>query len=161
MDAAIFFMDMRTFGKDYQRYRDAAEKEQGVRFIRSRVHTVEQADPEGRLRIVYSATGGERKEEIFDLVVLAAGQRPVSGTESLSKVTGIELQDHGFCTLQAFSLSRTTSEGVFASGSFSGLKDISESVIQAGSASSVASRLIHSKGGDLAEEIPDLSLIHI
>lgn len=155
VDAAVFYMDMRTFGKDYQRYRDKAEKEEGVRFIRSRVHTVEQADPEGRLRIVYSDTNGNRQEEIFDLVVLAAGQRPVTGMESLSEVTGIDLNDHGFCKLQSFSLSRTTAEGVFASGSFSGPKDISESIIQAGSASSGASRIIHSKGGSLAEEISE------
>jgi len=153
VDAAIFYMDMRTYGKEYQRYRDRAEKEEGVRFIRSRVHTVEQIDAEGRLRIVYSDTNGQRQEEIFDMVVLSSGQRPVAGIESLAEVSGIELDTHGFCRLQEFSLSRTSIEGIFAAGSFSGLKDISESVIQACSASSGASRLIHSKGGGLAEEI--------
>ena len=45
LDAAIFFMDMRTYGKDFEKYYDRAKDEQGVRFIRSRIHTIEE-DPE-------------------------------------------------------------------------------------------------------------------
>ncbi|GAG10613.1 unnamed protein product, partial [marine sediment metagenome] len=37
VDASIFYMDMRTFGKDFQRYRDQAETEHGIRFVRNRV----------------------------------------------------------------------------------------------------------------------------
>ena len=152
IDASIFYMDMRTFGKDFQRYRDRAEKEQDIRFVRSRVHTVDSAGPEGDLSISYADTGGARKEELFDLVVLAAGQRPAVGTEALAETTGMALDQHGFCRLEPFSMSRTGQDGVFVGGSFSGLRDISESVIQASSASLSASQLIHSKGGGLAEE---------
>ena len=42
LDAAIFFMDMRTYGKDFEQYYNRA-KEQGVRFIRSRIHTIDPA----------------------------------------------------------------------------------------------------------------------
>ena len=84
-------------------------------------------------------------------MVLAAGQRPPTGTEPLAEMTGVELNSWGFCQLQPFSLSRTAQEGVLVGGSFSGLRDISESVIQANSASLQASSLIHSKGGGLAE----------
>jgi heterodisulfide reductase subunit A2 len=34
-----FFMDMRTHGKDYERYYNRAKNDYGVRFIRSRVHS--------------------------------------------------------------------------------------------------------------------------
>jgi heterodisulfide reductase subunit A len=94
---------------------------------------------------------GTSHEEIFDLVVLAAGQRPPAGTDALAEATGIELNPWGFCQLQPFSLSLTSNEGVLVSGSFAGLRDISESVIQASSASLNASSLLHSKGGSLAE----------
>jgi len=151
VDAAIFYMDMRTFGKNFQRYRDKAEKEYNVRFQRSRVHSVEPAGANGDLRISYTEIDGSGREEIVDLVVLAAGQRPPKGTEPLSEVTGVDLNSWGFCQLQPFSLSLTGKEGVFAGGSFSGLRDISESVIQANSAAFQASSLIHSKGGGLAE----------
>ena len=151
VDAAIFYMDMRTFGKNFQRYREKAEKEYNVRFQRSRVHSVEPAGANGDLRVSYIDVDGSGREEIVDLVVLAAGQKPPRGTAPLSEMTGVGLNSWGFCQLQPFSLSRTGQEGVFVGGSFSGLRDISESVIQANSAALQASSLIHSKGGGLAE----------
>ncbi|MEJ2430711.1 MAG: FAD-dependent oxidoreductase [Deltaproteobacteria bacterium] len=151
VEATIFYMDMRTFGKDYQRYRDKAEKEHGVRFQRSRVHSVEQKELGGDPRIVYTDIDGTGREQIFDLVVLAAGQRPPAGSDILAETTGVELNQWGFCQLKPFSLSLTDRDGVYVAGSFSGLRDISESVIQASSASFKASGLIHSKGGGLAE----------
>jgi len=151
VDAAIYYMDMRTFGKNFQRYREKAEKEYNVRFQRSRVHSVEPEGANGNLRISYTDVDGTGREEIVDLVVLAAGQRPPTGTEPLAEMTGVELNSWGFCQLQPFSLSRTAQEGVLVGGSFSGLRDISESVIQASSASLRASSLIHAKGGGLAE----------
>jgi heterodisulfide reductase subunit A len=150
VDTAIFYMDMRTFGKDFQRYRDSAEKDQGVRFIRNRIHSVEPGKGEGDLRLVFSDTAGNRCEEEFDLVVLAAGQRPPAAAQGIAEMTGIEQNPWGFCKVEDFSLTRTNKEGLFVGGSFSGLRDISESVIQASSASLEASRLIHSKGGSLA-----------
>ena len=151
VDAAIFYMDMRTFGKNFQRYREKAAKEYNVRFQRSRVHSVEPEGANGDLRISHTDLDGSNREEIVDLVVLAAGQRPPTGTEPLTEMTGVELNPWGFCQLQPFSLSRTAQEGVLVAGSFSGLRDISESVIQANSASLQASSLIHAKGGGLAE----------
>jgi heterodisulfide reductase subunit A len=150
-ETVIFYMDMRTYGKNFQRYRDRAEKEYGIRFQRSRIHSVEQAGLGGDPRLVYMDIDGTVHEEVFDLVVLAVGQRPPAGAEALAETTGVELNPWGFCQLQPFSLSLTGQEGVLVSGSFSGLRDISESVIQASSASLAASSLIHSKGGSLAE----------
>ncbi len=43
LDAAIFFMDMRTFGKDFEHYYNRAKDEHGVRFIRSRIHSIDPA----------------------------------------------------------------------------------------------------------------------
>jgi heterodisulfide reductase subunit A2 len=151
VDTAIFYMDMRTFGKDFQRYRDRAEKEFGVRFVRSRVHTVEPGGTDGALRLSYTDSAGVMHDEMFDLVVLATGQKPSAGTEALAEMTGIELNQWGFCKVKDFSASVTAADGVLVGGSFSGLRDISESVIQASSASLAASTLMHAKGGGLAE----------
>jgi heterodisulfide reductase subunit A len=157
VDAAIFYMDMRTFGKGFQRYRDRAEAEHGVRFVRSRVHSVEFETESNSLRLHYIDAAGAPSDEIFDIAVLATGQRAPEGTAALAETLGIELNPMGFCGVKDFSLSRTTKEGVFVGGSFSGLRDISESVIQASSASLAASALIHSKGGGLAEVEADAS----
>jgi heterodisulfide reductase subunit A len=153
VDTAIFYMDMRTFGKDFQRYRDSAEQDQGVRFIRNRVHSVETSKKGDDLKLVYLDAAGTRNEEEFDLVVLAAGQRPPASTKALAEMAGLELNPWGFCRVEDFSLSRTNRDGLYLAGSFSGLRDISESVIQASSASLEASRLIHSKGGSLAPQL--------
>lgn len=150
-EATVFFMDMRTFGKNFQRYRDRAEKEYGVRFQRCRVHSLEGAGVDGDLKIRYVEPTGIENEEIFDLVVLAVGQRPPGGAKALAEVTGVELNPWGFCHVQGFSLSHTSREGIAVGGSFAGSRDISESVIQASSAALVASSLIHTKGGGLAD----------
>jgi len=159
IDASIFYMDMRTFGKDFQRYRDQAEKEHGIRFRRNRVHTVERSGPDGNLKIVYVDMMGKRYEEEFDLVVLSAGQCPPTGLQELAEMTGVELNPWGFCPTEDFSLTQTGQEGIFVAGSLSGLRDISESVIHANSASLGASKLVHSKGGSLAEEVgPEIEM---
>ncbi|MEM5786526.1 MAG: response regulator, partial [Syntrophobacteraceae bacterium] len=145
-ETTIFYMDMRTFGKDFQRYRDSAEQEKGVRFIRSRVHSVEP-EGQGSLRLHYTDAEGRDGDEVFDLVVLAAGQRPAHGTQEIAQASGIALNQWGFCQTESFSPSRTLRKGVFAGGSFSGLKDISESLIQADSASLEASQLIRAGSG--------------
>ena len=49
LDTAIFFMDMRTHGKDFEKYYNRARDEYGVRFIRSRVHTVDPIPESGSL----------------------------------------------------------------------------------------------------------------
>ncbi|RJR40908.1 MAG: FAD-dependent oxidoreductase [Desulfobacteraceae bacterium] len=149
IEASIFYMDMRTFGKDFQRYRDEAEKVQGVRFIRSRVHSIQPIAKSGALKVVYADSSGNRREESYDLVVLASGMRPPGSLQSLVETTGIELNPSGFCSSSGFFPARTSREGIYAGGSFSGLRDISESVIQASSAALEASRLIRSKGGGL------------
>ena len=53
LETTIFFMDMRTHGKDFDRYYENAQHKSGVRFIRSRVHSLLMPDPETKqLRIV-------------------------------------------------------------------------------------------------------------
>lgn len=151
VEAMIFYMDMRTFGKDFQQYRDNAEREHGIRFVRSRVHSVEPGGDAGGIRIAFADAEGAMYYEPFDLAVLAVGQKPGGGLEELAATVGIELNQAGFCRVQDYSPSRTARDGVFVSGSASSPKDISESVIQANSASLSASLLLHSKGKSLVE----------
>ncbi|MFH2220275.1 MAG: response regulator [Pseudomonadota bacterium] len=152
LDAAIYYMDMRTFGKSFQRYRDEASTEHGVRFERGRIHSVFPEGSNGDLVVRHVNNAGDIKEEAFDMVVLSVGQRPASGTAALAGMLDIPLNQWGFGKTQPFSLTRTEKEGIVLGGSFSGLKDISESVIQASAAASSASRVIHNAGGSLALE---------
>jgi len=93
-DTAIFYMDMRTFGRDFQRYRDDAEHKKGVRFIRCRIHSIEPADKEGDLDIFFINNKGDKKKETFNLVVLSTGKNELDEKNSyknLSSNKGVHL----------------------------------------------------------------------
>jgi len=165
LETTIFYMDMRTFGKSYQRYRDQAETEHGVAFVKGRVHSVTLNDKNGQLLLRYVNYDGALFESHWDMVVLAVGQRPAAGAEKIAETLGIELNPWGFCKTRPFSMSQTVDaddtarQGIVVSGAFNGLKDISETVIQASSASVCASRVIHASGGSLASEVSELAEI--
>lgn len=150
LDATIYYMDMRTFNKSFQRYRDAAEKTFGIRFERGRVHTVIQ-DPDGsQLMVRHADRDGRIHDSRFDMVVLSVGQRPPAGVSQLAETAGFALNPWGFAQTEPFSSARTQRDGIFLGGSFTGLKDISESVITAGAAALSASLALHAAGGALA-----------
>ena len=154
LETAIFFIDMRTFGKTFQRYRDQAEQRYGVRFERARAHSV-VADPAGGgLVIRWADASGACRDESFDMVVLAAGQRPAAGSVELAGRLELPLNRWGFIEPEAFSLSRTRRPGIFIGGAFGGMKDIGEAVIHASAAAAGASRAIHAAGGSLSLEEP-------
>ncbi|WP_319781143.1 4Fe-4S binding protein [Maridesulfovibrio sp.] len=142
VDATIFYMDMRTVGKDYQRYRQRAETELGVRFVPSRPHSITPDEGSQGLKIEYLSPAGELEVEIFDMVVLAVGARPPAGMEKFARTTGIELNDWGFADRKSYAPEKTSRVGVFSAGAFNEPRDISDSVIQAGAAAQGASRLI-------------------
>ncbi len=142
IDTAIFYMDMRTFGKDFYRYREHAEEDHGVRLIRCRVHNV---DPmaDGTLRVRYLDPGGEGwKYETFDMVVLSTGQEKPTSSDKLAKLLGIENPKDGFFASAGFEKVRSDKPGVFMCGSLSGLTDISEALTGGSAAASEASKLM-------------------
>jgi len=63
LDCAIFYMDIRTHGKDFERFYDSAREKQGVRFLRSRIHTIDPVGNSGDLSVRYVTESGELKSE--------------------------------------------------------------------------------------------------
>ncbi len=144
VETTIFYMDMRTFGRDFDHYRGEAEDIHGVRFIRFRPHSA-VPDPEregGGLKLLYIDDAGATIEESFDMLVLGVGARPAKSMAALAKATDVETNAFGFCKSQDLNPGRTSRLGVFAAGSANGPKDIAESVLQSGAAALGASRLI-------------------
>ncbi|MGD8754245.1 MAG: FAD-dependent oxidoreductase, partial [Desulfobacterales bacterium] len=152
--ATIFYMDMRTFDKSFQRYRDEAETMHGIRFERGRVHSVVPDTSSGDLLLRSVDIAGQSREASFDMVILSVGQRPAEGMPELLDMLAIEQNSWGFGQIEPFSLTRTPQSGILLGGSFAGLKDIGDSVTQASAAALNASRVIHSAGGSLALESP-------
>ena len=138
LDTTIFFMEMRTHGKEFDRYHERAENENGVRFVRSRVHSIFPMKDD-RLRLDYATESGGVREEIFDIVVLSIGLAPCSDAIELAKTMGIELNRHQFAKTSNLAPVTTTRDGVFVCGAFQEPKDIPMSVMEASASASMAS----------------------
>ena len=139
LDTAIFFMDMRTHGKDFDKYYTRAREERGVRFVRARIHTIDPVD-DGGLKLRYALESGEITEEIFDMVVLSAGLTPSEDARDLAERIGVSLNRHGYAETGDFSPISTSREGVYVCGAFQGPKDIPQSVMEASAAAAEATR---------------------
>jgi len=146
---SIFFMDVRAVGKEFEYYRERAEKEYGVKMYRgSRVASVDQ-DPQTKNLFLRYSIGDETNTEEFDLVVLSVGMRPAADGEMLSQRLGFKLNKYGFCETDVYSPLSTSRPGIFVSGSFAAPKDIPDSVAQASGAAALATSTIASERGKL------------
>jgi len=156
LDCAIFFMDMRTFGKDFERYYDDAKEKHGVRYIRSRVHTIDPVLGSDDLVLRYSTEDGEIKEEVFDMVVLSVGMEISHGRVRLAETLDVALTKDSFCQTDPFSPINTSREGIYVCGAFQGPKDIPQSVIEASAAACAAEiDLSEARGTDTqTQELP-------
>jgi heterodisulfide reductase subunit A len=155
LDATIFYMDMRSYGKEFDAYRNRAEEEYGVRFVRSRVAGVTQDPLTGNL-LVHFVENETPKTEEYDLIVLSIGMQPPKNVENLAKNFGIQLNKYNFCETQTFSPMDTSKPGIYVCGAFSAPKDIPESVAQASGAASRAMGIVASERGKqvTAKEYP-------
>jgi heterodisulfide reductase subunit A len=147
LDTALFFMDMRTHGKDFERYYDRARNEHGVRFIRCRVHSVVEESETKNLMLSYVDENGELHDEVFDLVVLSVGTQIPEGVSALAERLGVELNAYRFCATTSFHPVETSRPGIFVCGIFQGPKDIPSSVTEASAAACAAcSELVPARG---------------
>jgi heterodisulfide reductase subunit A2 len=133
VDCAIFYMDMRTQGKDFDRYTENA-RNSGVRFIPARIHTVEPIPGAEDLLLRYVNDDGQRQAEVFDMVVLSTGLEVNRDAIQLSHTFGIELDKYHFTRSDCFHPVATSVPGIFACGVFTGPKDIPQSVMEASAA---------------------------
>ncbi|MEJ2039339.1 MAG: FAD-dependent oxidoreductase, partial [Desulfosarcinaceae bacterium] len=144
LDCSIFYMDMRTHGKGFEDCYNEARTKHGIRFVRSRIHTVAPDGESRMLALRYADEEGAIRDEHFDIVVLSVGLETSGGMRDLAANLQLDLSDGGFCRVQDFSPTATSREGIYVCGAFAGPKDIPQSVIEAGSAALCA-------GADLTE----------
>jgi len=149
LEATIFYMDMRTFGKGFDTYFDRAKEEHKVRFVRSRIAEVKEVPQTNNLIVRYENEEGKLSEEEFDLVVLSVGFSSSDKVRELATKMGLELNQYGFCKTLEFRPLETTKPGIFVAGAFQAPKDIPETVIQASGAASLAAGSISEARGSL------------
>lgn len=153
IEPTIFFMDIRAHGKDFDKYYEKAKQDYGVRFIRSRVGKIEEAEESGNVLVYYTKEDGKQLSEEFDLVVLSVGFKPSEGIQALSDKFGVRLNAHNFFKTARFLPIETTRDGIFICGTSSSPKDIPETVMQAsGSAASAAELLSDVRGTEIVEK---------
>ncbi len=149
LECKIFNMDMRTFGKDYERYLLRARDEAGIKFIKSRIHTIDEIRESGDLSITYSDELGQLLTETFNMVVLSVGLEIPPSVIELAGRIGVETDSYGFAKSSPLDPVESSRPGIFLAGVFQGPKDIPASVTEASAAAcSVSTILSDSRGKD-------------
>ncbi len=148
----IFSMDVRAYGKDFDKYIIRAQEEYSVRYIRSRVSSITEVPETKDLRIKYETEDGTVVEEYYHMVVLAVGLNPPNDAKFLAEKFGVELNEYDFAITDIFNPVQTSKPGIFACGAFSSPKDIPDTVTQASAAAGCVNQLLYEKKGTLIKE---------
>lgn len=139
LEGTVFYMDIRSYGKDFERYYNKA-KDEGIRFVRSRIHTIDPIAESDDLRITYVTEKGEVLSEDFDMVVLSVGLEVSQETVEQSNKLGVALDHYHFIQSSSFAPVATSVPGIYGCGVVSGPKDIPQSVMEASAAACAATR---------------------
>jgi heterodisulfide reductase subunit A len=149
----IFYMDMRAYGKGFDKYYERARDDYGVRYVKCQVSKVVEKPRSRNLVIAFIDEKGAVVEEEFDLVVLSLGMTPSRASRELADKLGIEVDAYGFCRTDPLKPVNTSRPGIFVCGAFEAPKDIPETVSQAsGSAACAAEVIAEARGSLIAEQ---------
>ena len=131
----VFYIDVRTPGKNFDEFYRRAVEEYGVNYIKGQVGKVAEVD--GHLRVQAVDLIDNRRIMLdTDLVVLAAAIEPDPSVRKLATMLTASIDTNNFLTEAHPKLRPVESPtaGIFLSGVCQGPKDIPETVSQAGAA---------------------------
>jgi heterodisulfide reductase subunit A len=133
--AYVFYIDIRSAGKNYEEFVQRAMEEDRALYLRGKVSRVFS---EGDKVMVWGVDtlNGAQIEIAADLVVLATAMVPQDGSKALAELLGTDVDDQGFFTEREPNMRPTEASrpGIFLAGAAVGPKDISETVAQASGA---------------------------
>jgi len=147
LDVTVFFLDLRAFGKDFDRYCERAQKQLGVRFVRSFISRTYELPRTRNLRLVYNGPDRKQVEDEFDMVVLALGLEPSASLQGQAERLGVALNKWGFADTAELCPLEASRPGVYVGGAFQEPKDIPDTVMQASAAAAKAMALLASARG--------------
>ena len=139
----VFYIDVRTPGKNFDEFYRRAVEEYGVHYIKGMVGKV--VPENGVLKVQASDLLDGRQLHIdADMVVLAAAIEPDKSARPLATMLTASMDTNDFFTEAHPKLRPVESPtaGIFLSGACQGPKDIPETVAQAGAAASKAIGLL-------------------
>ena len=144
VDITIYYMDIRTQGKDFDAARERAEAI-GIKFVRAKVADV--TPWENHLKLTYSTLDGQHKFDSHDMVVLSVGLESPKDAQKIADITKIDLNHYDFCKTGTFTPLETSQKGIVVAGAFQGPKDIPESATQSSAAASLAAITLRNQRG--------------
>ena len=163
LDCAVFYMDIRTHGKDFERFYNSAKDKHGVRFICSRVHSITPVGGGDDLEVRYVTQDGTLLVETFDMIVLSIGLQISPAVVEMAKRMNIELTEGRFCKTDSFNPVATSKPGVFVCGAFQGPKDIPQSVVDSSAAATAAGEILAEARNSLTkirEVVPETNVVN-
>jgi len=136
VNVTVFYIDVRTPGKNFDEFYRRAVEEYGVNYIKGQVGKV-APQPDGQL-LVQGVDLLDNKQILVeaDMVVLATAIEPDSSVRRIATMLTASIDTNNFLTEAHPKLRPVESPtaGVFLSGVCQGPKDIPETVAQAGAA---------------------------
>ncbi len=132
IDAYVYYMDIRTYGLWEDLYWKSMN-EYGVKFIRGRIGAVTPSENGKRLLATGEDTILSRPTEVpFDMIILASGMEPGTGTKEAAEQFHVPVGPEGFLTPRVADLNPVDSgiPGVFFAGAATGPKAIPDSVTE-------------------------------
>jgi heterodisulfide reductase subunit A len=145
VDCRIFIMDERAFNKEYSTYFDRARQQHGIQYTRCRVSAIREDPETHELILQYADPDGKKRQERFEMVVLATGLQPPDSAKYFTQMLDLELNEYGFCLTDKFTPLQTSHSGVFVCGAFSSPKEISETILDASGAAAEVMRLLNER----------------
>jgi len=139
-ESHVFYMDIRSGGKNYDEFVRRAIEQDGAHYHRGRVSKITEENGKLIVRGVDTLVGEPLTVEA-DLVVLASAMSPAAGAPELAQKLNVSYDEFGFLSESHPKLRpvETNAAGVFVCGACQGPKDIPESVAQA---SAVAGKVL-------------------
>ncbi|WP_366921913.1 FAD-dependent oxidoreductase [Metallumcola ferriviriculae] len=147
IEPTIFYLDMRSYGKNFDKYVDSA-KEAGVKYTRTMISSVKE-DPITKNLYISYLQDGEMVTEEFDMVVLAVGVQPPKSAADLAEIADFKLNKFGFAETETLNPTQTSRAGIYVAGAFQGPRDIPETVMNASAAAATAGGALAAARGTL------------
>lgn len=124
----FFYIDIQTFGKDFQQfYNQAKNNIDMVRAIPGDIYSTEKDE----LKVIYFDPESKASNEaLFDVVILSAGLLPSHDNEQMSQLLGCSLDTDGFM-LSGNQAGNHVPDGIFIAGAALGPMSIAESISSA------------------------------
>lgn len=149
----IFYMDIRAFGKGFERYYQSAKDKFGVEYIKAMPTPMVREKDNGNIVLEYTDDSGIKTYAEYDMVILSVGLEPSLATKELAETLDIELDQFGFCKTDELKPGQTSKPGIYASGVFNAPMDIPESVQNASGAAFLASQpIVEARGTQVTDK---------